>query len=373
MKILFVTRKFLPDIGGMEIAATQLFRELAKDEELKLVRFRSRKELIPLRLLEIALRSVFYIKTWKPDIVLLQDAVLSLTAPFLSLFHQRIVVITHGLDITYASRLYRKALAFCLRKCNVVVFISEATGEAFKHRFPSLDNETKVIQYSVQDDLYMDGKKKSARSTLEDFLGIELEGRPLLLTVGRLVRRKGVLWFCENCLQSLIEDNPKIIYLVMGDGNMRNEIECKVNELGLSSYVIFTGEVSKRALSVAYNAADLFIMPNISVPSDMEGFGLVALEACSCELPVVAADIEGIREALKDGEGGVLVKSEDANGFIDAIEQLLENEEEAYKWRSKSRSFFLEEYGWEKSTQEYQELFRGLTSNYEWFDAIEHD
>ena len=83
-------------------------------------------------------------------------------------------------------------------------------------------------------------------------------------------------------------------------------------------FILF-GEISNKFRNVLYNAADMFIMPNITVPGDMEGFGIVALEAGSCGLPVIAADIEGIRDAVIDGKTGFLIEEEDAEGFLERI------------------------------------------------------
>ena len=82
------------------------------------------------------------------------------------------------------------------------------------------------------------------------------------------------------------------------------------------------GRISEEELIELYRRGQLFIMPNIVVPGDMEGFGIVMLEAGACGLPNLAADLEGIRDVIEDGVNGWFAPSEDANAFAARIEAL---------------------------------------------------
>jgi glycosyltransferase involved in cell wall biosynthesis len=66
----------------------------------------------------------------------------------------------------------------------------------------------------------------------------------------------------------------------------------------------------------------MFIMPNITVPGDVEGFGIVAIEAGSCGLPVIASNLQGIRDAVLDGQSGILVEERNANAYMTAIQNM---------------------------------------------------
>ena len=91
------------------------------------------------------------------------------------------------------------------------------------------------------------------------------------------------------------------------------------------------GAVEDEELIAVYNVADIFVMPNIPVAGDHEGFGIVILEAASCSLPVVAARLEGISDAMRDGEVGDLIAPGDAAGFTRAIVELLADDESRWQ------------------------------------------
>jgi glycosyltransferase involved in cell wall biosynthesis len=150
-------------------------------------------------------------------------------------------------------------------------------------------------------------------------LGRSLAGKRLLLTVGRLVKRKGVLWFVEEVVPRLGDD---FVYIVVGVGPELGAIRAGVQRHGLQERVILAGRHPDRLRNCLLNTADAFIMPNITVPGDVEGFGIAAIEAGACGLPVVAAGIQGIRDAVIDGVTGHLVGERDAEGFLDRIRSL---------------------------------------------------
>lgn len=97
-----------------------------------------------------------------------------------------------------------------------------------------------------------------------------------------------------------------------------------------------------------YNAADVFVMPNIPVDGDVEGFGLVALEAASCRTPVVAANIEGLRDAVHP-EIGELVEQKNPEQFVDAIESVQDKG---------VREYVVDNCTWRQTAEDYVDCFR---------------
>jgi glycosyltransferase involved in cell wall biosynthesis len=178
---------------------------------------------------------------------------------------------------------------------------------------------------------------------LERLLSRSIGDRKVLLTVGRLVERKGVCWFIDKVLPEL---GSSYVYLVAGDGPERGRAQRIVEQRGLREQVHLLGKVTDRDLEALYRTADVFVMPNVPVPGTMEGFGLVALEAASAGVPVVASDLEGIRDAVVDGETGVLVESGNVAAFVDAIKraQAMPREQvasatAAFSWENVARRY----------------------------------
>ncbi len=153
------------------------------------------------------------------------------------------------------------------------------------------------------------------------------EDEPVLLTVTRLVKRKGVD-FVLKVLPDLITNYPGLIYLIVGEGPEKKWLQQFALGQGLSlSQVRFEGFVPQDHLPLYYAASDLFVLASRASSSDVEGFGIVYLEAQAAGLPVVAASGGGAPEAIRNQETGVLVPDGDPEALRQAITELLENKE----------------------------------------------
>ena len=148
-----------------------------------------------------------------------------------------------------------------------------------------------------------------------------LEGKTVLMTLGRLVYAERYKGFDEvlDVLPALAAVNPRLAYLIAGDGSDRRRLEKKVRALGLMDRVVFAGLVPEAEKADHYRLADAYIMA-----SRGEGFGFVLLEAMACGIPVVASKLDGGREAVRDGQLGMLVDPGDADALKRAILETLE-------------------------------------------------
>jgi phosphatidylinositol alpha-1,6-mannosyltransferase len=151
-----------------------------------------------------------------------------------------------------------------------------------------------------------------------------LAGQTVLLTVARLIRRKGH----DTVLEALAEVRREfrdVHYLVVGDGPTRGELERKAERLGIADGVTFAGFVPEEELPGCYAAADLFVMVSRELAStgDVEGFGIVYLEASAAGRPVVAGRSGGVEDAVEDGVSGILVDPEDPGALVEALTRLL--------------------------------------------------
>jgi phosphatidylinositol alpha-1,6-mannosyltransferase len=138
----------------------------------------------------------------------------------------------------------------------------------------------------------------------------------LLCSVGRHQERKGFHWFVDQVMPRLPRD---VVYLLAGEGPMTPAVREAVARHRLHDRVRLLGRVPEEGLATLLRGADLFVMPNVPVPGDMEGFGLVMLEAGVCGLPVLAADLEGIRDVVVEGRNGHLLPTRDADAFAAAV------------------------------------------------------
>jgi phosphatidylinositol alpha-1,6-mannosyltransferase len=184
-------------------------------------------------------------------------------------------------------------------------------------------------------------------SALRERLG--LTGRPVLLTIARLVERKGI----DAVLRALPvvrQAVPNVAYAVVGDGPERERFAALSRELGVDEAVRFVGVVSDAELPLWYSLADVFVMPSRSDPPDVEGFGIVYLEASACERPVVATRAGGVPDAVADGISGLLVTPGDLDELATKIIELLLDPARAAELGRRGRERVLAELNWDAVT-----------------------
>jgi glycosyltransferase involved in cell wall biosynthesis len=270
------------------------------------------------------------------------------------LFRKPYTVVVHGLDVTYDFWLYRKGVMWTIKKADHITCISQAAARvAIEKGVP--EGKISVVPLAVSDDMY----GIADRQALLDDLSLPANSK-ILLTVGRLVKRKGVAWFVANVLPGLVKTYPDTVYLVVGAGPERAAIEKAAADNGVSKNVCLLGRVKGDLYAAAYNGADIFVMPNITVPNDMEGFGLVLLEAALCELPIVAANTEGVTDAVSAGQNGILVPVHDAGLFTAAVADFIADPVKARGFGKRARRYTLKNYQWEKVAGMYIERYKQL-------------
>jgi len=282
----------------------------------------------------------------------------TLTVPLGSLLRRNKVAaaaIVNGLDATTPTWPYPLLVRRAFETLDLVMPISRATGEACRARgLP--DSKSRVVSLGIRLDRFTNAADRmKARSELTGGSSPKL----ILCSVGRLVPRKGVAWFVAEVMPLLPDD---ILYLIAGDGPDRGRISNAISEYRLGESVKLLGSVSDEELETFYHGADLFVMPNVPVANDMEGFGLVMLEAGLCGLPTIASNIEGIADVIGEGENGHLVPSGDADAFRDAIMRYYSDPAALGRARSLTREVTTSRFGWDGVVDRYVSILQNLTT-----------
>jgi phosphatidyl-myo-inositol dimannoside synthase len=146
--------------------------------------------------------------------------------------------------------------------------------------------------------------------------------RPVILTVGRLQKRKGHDMLLR-ALPAIRERAPDVLYAIVGDGEERARLERLAAELDLSPHVQFRGEPDDAELIRCYQQCDLFALPNREVDGDFEGFGMVLVEAQACGKPVLAGASGGTAETMRIPETGVTVNCDGPERLAETVSELL--------------------------------------------------
>ena len=363
MRLLFVSHSLPPEgrplenVGGMQRVAIDLHDTLAAHSgaQVRMLVLRSgwneRGYTTPLFLAR-ALREIRRLARGKEIDAILFSSMLTatLTIPLRPLLRRMNILsaaIVNGLDATTPTWPYPAIVRRAFRALDLVMPISRATEDACIAR--GLDpRKSKVITLGIRSDRFQEGRDRAeARHALESN---GYSGKLILCSVGRLVPRKGAAWFIASVLPLLPDD---IMYLVAGEGPDRARIEKLIADYRLERSVKLLGAVTDEELETLYHGADLFVMPNIPVANDMEGFGLVMLEAGMCGLPTIASNIEGIADVITEGRNGHLVTAEEPEEFRDAIMRYYENPSLLQPLSQIAREHTMSRFGWSAVIDEY--------------------
>jgi glycosyltransferase involved in cell wall biosynthesis len=349
LRLLFIARAYPPTLGGMENFALQLRSHLETHAEVRAIVNTRGKRALPLFLPYATLDALRIARGGSVDAIHLADASLAPLGVMLKrLTGLTVTASVCGLDVTYANGPYRALVHRALRQLDMVMPISHAT-EAVMHGLAGPSLKSSVVRLGLNSIAPSPGRAVAAMHT-----ALAPHGERILLTSGRLIARKGVEWFTREVLPRLDAD---VVYAIVGAGPRREAIARAAAEAGVKERIRMLGRVDDGTLAAAYGAADVFVMPNVPVAGDFEGFGLVALEASSAGLPVIAAKLEGITEAVTDGQNGLLVPPLDAGAWISAIEQLLALPiEDRQALGQRFAACTVAEYSWERTASAYARI-----------------
>ncbi len=353
MYILFISRAYPPVIGGIEKQNYEIGKALAKISRTDIIANTRGKRLLPLFLPYALLRALFSIRRY--DAVLLGDGVLGILGYLLKLVSTKpVACIVHGLDLTYSNALYQKLwVRIFLPRLDRLI----AVGNATIHQGTLRGLPASKFIFIPNGVAIPAPPTRYSRHDLEDFLNRKVSG-PVILTLGRMVKRKGVAWFIENVVNRL---NSDITYIIAGEGRELSAIQTAIRANKLQNRVLHVGGVSDRDKELLFCTADLFVQPNIQVDGDMEGFGLVVLEAAMYGLVVIASDIEGLQDAIHDGQNGILVPAGDAAAYQRAITAVLANPAKREANGKQARDYVINNYAWPLIAEKYLDAMRNMT------------
>lgn len=268
----------------------------------------------------------------------------------------RYVVFCHGLDILRAQENPRKKkwLIKILMSANGLVTNSEYTRSLIREL--GIPDDKVLVVYPCP-------AIRPPKTTVETYDVLSKYGlgsKRIILSVGRLVKRKGVDTVIE-ALPKLYEQFKDIMYVVVGNGPELNSLGKRVAELNLQNIVRFVGEVSNEDLIKFYSVAEMFVMPSRKIGSDVEGFGIVYLEANLFGLPVIGGNSGGVPEAILHERTGLLVDPENAEQIYSGIRDLLSNKDWAQTLGENGRIRAENDFQWRKETEKLRRYFGGHT------------
>ncbi len=183
-------------------------------------------------------------------------------------------------------------------------------------------------------------------------------GDPILLTVCRLVERKGIRYLID-ALPSIKKEFPKVQLVIVGDGPEINSLIAQAKRLGVMNSTKFCRTVPDTELPYFYSIADIFILPAIiDSKGDTEGLGVVMLEAMATEVPVVASRVGGIPEALNYGNVGILIEQKNPKQIAETVISILNDNELRKSLGKKGRDWVMQNFSWDHLAKQIAKIFK---------------
>jgi phosphatidylinositol alpha-1,6-mannosyltransferase len=234
-------------------------------------------------------------------------------------------------------RIYRGAAAVIANSRNTKKLLQDIGVDA---------NRIHVIHPGVDPQSFCVGPQAAQRIRQKHQLGTA----PVLLTVGRMQRRKGQDMVIQ-ALPRIRQRIPQVKYVMVGTGEELNSLIILAQALGVQDSVVFAGSVPDQELAAYYAACDVFIMPNRQIGDDIEGFGIAYLEAGAAGKPVIGGKSGGTDDAIVDGVTGLRVDGNNSVEIANAVIDLLYTPDRAKAMGMRGRQRVENEFVWDTVVQ----------------------
>jgi phosphatidylinositol alpha-1,6-mannosyltransferase len=260
----------------------------------------------------------------------------------------KFAVIMHGMDYSFSQKSKRKMRLtekILKRSDKIICSNSYLMNEVKK------DYGNKVFLFNPGIVATVGSRQKLLDELKEKY---NLENKFLLLTVGRLVERKGFAKVI-NLIPELVKTIPNLVYIIVGNGPERDKLSGQIKFLNLKN-VITINDADDEARNAWLNLSDVFIMISEDIKGDYEGFGIVYLEANLAGKPVIAGDSGGVRDAVVNDETGLLIDPDNKEAIIKAIQKLYKDKDLREKMGHNGKTRALNEFVWSKHINELYKI-----------------
>lgn len=367
MKIALLVQNFLPKwLAGTEIATYNIAKHLARrkhdvyvitrldnglpkegrEEGFNIHRILHRKIKF-IGVVALWMKIVSLLKKIDPDIIHVQGIGIGLPAFFAKkLLRKPFVVWGQGSDI-YLPDIFTKQISrFVLKNADAVIALTESMEKKMRKIY---DREIFVIPNGINLEKIENISKENILKELK-----MKDDEKILLFVGSLRSVKGVKYLIESI--KLINKKCKSVRLIIiGDGEERNSLEKRSNELNLEHQITFIGKVPHKKVMEYMIATDIFVLPSLS-----EGLSIVCLEAMFSGLPIIATKVGGLPEVVKDGRNGFLVEPKNPEEMAEKVLLLLEKKD-LRKRISKNNREEIKKYDWRIIIDKLEKLYYRIT------------
>jgi phosphatidyl-myo-inositol dimannoside synthase len=268
---------------------------------------------------------------------------------------KRIVALTHGHEVWWAKLpVFNLAMRRIGNSCDVLTYLGPYTKSAIEK---SVGKKVSLVQIApgISTELFQHGEKP--RDLIEKY---KIGNRPTLLCVGRLVHRKGQDRLIE-AMNKIKAETPDALLLFVGSGPREAHLKKLIRKFGLENDVKLLGRITYDALPKHFLLGDVFVSPSRSRFGglEVEGLGIVYLEASSSGLPVIAGNSGGAPDTVLNNKTGVVVDGNNLDEISRACISLLSNPNLAKEYGNAGRAWAVENWNWNYWGSKFKDVLEG--------------
>ncbi len=245
----------------------------------------------------------------------------------------------HGEDIEMCrtSREFMFLVNAVIRNASILICNSESTATLLRKWKSVQESQIKILHPGIDASTFCPDPLHDDELLTAD--------KKVILTVSRLQARKGhdVL---IRAMPEILKKHPDVHYVIVGSGQQFDYLKDLIKELELEQYVSLLGECTDNEILQWYRRSDLFVLPNRQVGNDIEGFGIVLLEAQSCAVAVIAGDSGGTRETMEIGKTGFILDCRNSESLVNTISDLFDNPGNLETMGKNARALMLSKFDW---------------------------
>jgi teichuronic acid biosynthesis glycosyltransferase TuaC len=262
-------------------------------------------------------------------------------------FRKPLVVSAYGGDaysLPFTDSFNRKLAVSVIRGADRLIAVSRTVAQNL-YRLGAEEEKVRIIPTGFDSRLFQPTGKEEARISL----GLPVE-KQILLTVANLVPQKGHTYLLDS-LKKITGSRSNFVLVIVGGGELERDLRQKTADLGLGDAVIFAGPRPHEEIATWINACDLFVLPSVS-----EGSPTVLTEVMACGKPIVATNVGGIPDILKDGDTGYLVPPREVDDLADAVLRALDR-----SWSEEEIRKHALPFSWDTLASEIVEVYSEIT------------
>ncbi len=273
---------------------------------------------------------------------------------FNKIFNIPYICYIHGEDVEAAAT--SRELSWIVKKvlANATTLIcnSQNTANLILNNWDVNPDITEILNPGCDTERFIPAQKNDDIKK-----SLNWQGKRVVLTVGRLQQRKGQDMLIK-ALPTIKQSIPNILYAIIGGGDEKEQLQALTKELKLQDNVLFMTEISDEQMIQAYQQCDAFVLPNRTIGQDIEGFGMVLVEAQACAKPVIAGDSGGTAETMLIGDTGFIVDCTKPEPIAAKLSELLQNPEQCEVMGTKARKHVELALDWKVHTEKAKKIFQ---------------